>query len=326
MKNSILTAVFFLIFLTGSALIALPLMPNIGNISPRDHFEKSFVEALAPYTPIRNLWGIGEWTLFHQGRVGATASKDGNFYSDEELICHRDDLANFDDNMRQIETLEKDKNVLIVIIPSKARIYGALPACKEQNYAFLKQRFDDAGWAWVDGNEVFKKQDNKNALFLKTDTHWTPHGASIMADAVAEKLKKRNRIPRIKYKNMLDGYQMHVGDLGRYFPGLEPIFSEKVEKWKTTMTDHQPIGLLEDYYPDIALVGTSYSFMHDWNFEGFLKKNLRADIFNASAEGKRPIRIMQDFLASESYKKHPPKIIVWEIPERFLFMNDDLPS
>jgi alginate O-acetyltransferase complex protein AlgJ len=71
----------------------------------------------------------------------------------------------------------------------------------------------------------------------------------------------------------------------------------------------------------VALVGTSFSAKSDWNFLGFLQNALAAEVLNFSAEGQGPFAPMQTFLASDTFKNTPPKLVIWEIPVRYTSMD-----
>ena len=68
----------------------------------------------------------------------------------------------------------------------------------------------------------------------------------------------------------------------------------------------------------MTVVGTSYSANPRWGLESQLKTTLGTDVINAAQEGKGPMVPMREYLKSATYKNAPPKLVIWEIPERFL--------
>ena len=74
----------------------------------------------------------------------------------------------------------------------------------------------------------------------------------------------------------------------------------------------------------MALVGTSYSANPLWNFDGFLKEELEADVLNVADERMGPFETMQKYLKDEALETNPPKLIIWEVPERYLPIPDNL--
>jgi alginate O-acetyltransferase complex protein AlgJ len=74
----------------------------------------------------------------------------------------------------------------------------------------------------------------------------------------------------------------------------------------------------------VTLVGTSYSANSKWGFADFLKENFGTDVLNAADEGMGPFETMKKYLNDGAFKKTPPKLVVWEIPERYLPVKYDL--
>jgi alginate biosynthesis protein AlgX len=79
-------------------------------------------------------------------------------------------------------------------------------------------------------------------------------------------------------------------------------------------------GLLDDGgsadgAPQIALIGTSNSDAKGgYNFGGYLQQYIGADILNAALSGGSFDGSLLHYLPSEAYQKHPPKIVIWEMP------------
>jgi len=57
--------------------------------------------------------------------------------------------------------------------------------------------------------------------------------------------------------------------------------------------------------------------MPEWNFAGFLKEQLHADILNFSDPGQGPFAVMEKYLSSDDFKNTPPRLVIWEMPERY---------
>ncbi|GGJ77558.1 hypothetical protein GCM10008939_22030 [Deinococcus aquiradiocola] len=76
-------------------------------------------------------------------------------------------------------------------------------------------------------------------------------------------------------------------------------------------------SLLGDAVPSIALVGTSYS-EKTWNFPKMLAYYTKRDVLDVSLAGQQIWIPMQKYLSSTEFKEAPPRILVWEVPERYL--------
>jgi alginate O-acetyltransferase complex protein AlgJ len=67
-----------------------------------------------------------------------------------------------------------------------------------------------------------------------------------------------------------------------------------------------------------ALVGTSYSASGVWDFDGALKVALGVDVLKVAAEGRGPFVPMREYLDSPTIDNPKPRVVIWEIPERYL--------
>jgi hypothetical protein len=104
------------------------------------------------------------------------------------------------------------------------------------------------------------------------------------------------------------------GDLTRTGPYLETEFGwnepqEQFEKDIYTLEKNEPY----DRYYDVVIVGDSYStmeFTYQWQNYLTLLTGLSSITFNIHTTD------MDKLLTSENFKKHPPKIFIWEFVER----------
>jgi alginate biosynthesis protein AlgX len=79
----------------------------------------------------------------------------------------------------------------------------------------------------------------------------------------------------------------------------------------------------ESAAPEIALIGTSNSDPKGgYNFGGFLQQYLGADILNQAITGGSFEGALLHYLPSEEFQKHPPKILVREMPYQNLPSED----
>ncbi len=77
-------------------------------------------------------------------------------------------------------------------------------------------------------------------------------------------------------------------------------------------------GLFGDAAIPVVLVGTSYSANAAFGFEAHLKVALQRDVLNLAEEGKGPFAPMKAFLDGDVLKNSPPKLVIWEMPIRYL--------
>jgi alginate O-acetyltransferase complex protein AlgJ len=71
----------------------------------------------------------------------------------------------------------------------------------------------------------------------------------------------------------------------------------------------------------VVLTGTSYSLRA--NFHGFLQQELAAKVLNTAKDGGGFLQAATEYLKDESFRSSKPKVLIWELPERFLGMKLD---
>ena len=124
----------------------------------------------------------------------------------------------------------------------------------------------------------------------------------------------------------------HKGDLRLFLP-LDPLFEnlmpaqEPLQKRNTMAASDQPAAedaLFANTEVPVALIGTSYSANPNWNFVGALKEALHSDVVNYAEDGHGPILPMLSYLKSDAFKNSPPQVLIWEFPERYLPVNNEI--
>ncbi len=299
-------------------------------------YEKEFDTNLAHRDASINLWHTAGFLLFGEGAKGVLIGQDGWLYTNEEFIYENDFELNLEQNrnyIRDVAQKLESQNIRLIIlaIPSKARVYQdnlgkyEFPAPWQTQYKELIKFLGTHDIVYADVLSTFFKL-HKNALFLKTDTHWTPLGARLAAMKVGSVVQQKFPYmtwEQVNYKSAKTGKVIHEGDLMRYtlngknaeIFGLE---ADRFDKWQTVPTEEVNNNLLGDVTLPVALVGTSFSANPLWNFQGFLKEFLGADVLNAADAGLGPYETMYNYLISKAFKSNKPKLIVWEIPERYV--------
>ncbi|HEY8189507.1 MAG TPA: hypothetical protein VIF12_02400 [Micavibrio sp.] len=293
-------------------------------------FEKSLGEIIPVYAPSRDLWGRLDYTLFHQGRKGVIIGADGWLFTDEEFSCPPHFADNIASNMAyvaQVRTMLQSRNtqLMVVPVPAKARVYSdrlgthATPSCRTNLYKNTLATLKQLGIPAADLLPLMEASPEKDSLYLKTDTHWAPAGARLAA-AAAAKMAEDVPYARKDFATTPGNSLPHDGDLARYVPGVGApyILPDSI----TSFADDSPASSEDNLFgedtPEITLVGTSYSANPLWNFEGFLKSALKADVLNMADEGLGPFAVMETYLKNDAWKNTPPKLVIWEIPERYI--------
>ncbi|GGN44065.1 alginate O-acetyltransferase AlgX-related protein [Deinococcus daejeonensis] len=294
-------------------------------------YEKENLDAKVPWRDASvNLWGGLNARLFGEARDGALVGRDGWLFTSEEYQTAPSDQREIRANLAYIEQvrdeLQKDGAQLVVaLIPAKARVYAdqtnaKVPAQTAGLYQSMRFDLEKAGIRTPDLLTPFEKAKSRTDVFLKTDTHWTPAGATLAAAKVAEAVRDLGvDLPAATYAAQTQPAATRAGDLTRYVPGS--TLTDTVTPMSYTRTDEGGGGLFGDEGIAVTLVGTSYSAEtkdNVWHFDGALATALGSEVLNMAREGKGPIVPMREYLTSPERKDNPAQIVVWEIPERFL--------
>lgn len=310
-------------------------------------YEEVFNKSLTTYDISKNSWGLLNYTFFREGNDGVLIGDDNWLFTTEEFFYQPDWEENYKYNLEFIRTVSaylrrSNIELLIVPVPSKARIYEDMlgryeyPDYKKAIYPDFVRRMKTQDISVIDLMPAFKKKKDAALLFLKSDTHWTPAGAALAAELAGHYVnrlypnflyEKRNFVTEVRGKIALEG------DLLRYVP-LGPLTddlglaADRIPNLETVEAGNRQVGLQDalfsDSTPPVTLVGTSYSANPAWNFDGFLKQSINADVLNAADEGLGPFETMKEYLSNDAFKSSPPRLLIWEIPERYLTFSYDL--
>jgi alginate O-acetyltransferase complex protein AlgJ len=181
---------------------------------------------------------------------------------------------------------------------------------------------------------MLKAKLDGEQVFLRTDTHWTPEGAQIAAETLAKTIAEKTPLSGEPQRFVTEPAEKvtHKGDLRLFLP-LDPLFenlmpkTEPLQKRNTVVAQDQPAGddaLFANTEVPVALIGTSYSANPNWNFVGALKQALNSDVVNYAEDGHGPILPMLSYLKSDAFKNSPPQVLIWEFPERYLPVNNEI--
>ncbi len=280
--------------------------------------------------PSIDAWGVLEYNLFKNGRTGVLIGEDGWLFTDEEFKRPKHFNAEIQGKLEYISEVKRKleangTKLAVVVIPAKARIYAEhlgrykKPAYWDGVYSSFQSNLNKLGVIVPDTLTALESAKAKGDLFLKTDTHFTPTGARVVAKSIAEAIQAANLSLAAATFTEVPGKPLeHSGDLLKYIPmGNQQASGPKTDTLtSSTVEGSAGGGLMGDAKLEVALVGTSYSANDKFGFPGSLKLELGADLLNAAQEGKGPIVPMREYM--KTFKENPVKLVIWEIPERFL--------
>jgi len=293
-----------------------------------------------------NLWAALDYKLFNEGRPGVVLGKDQWLFTDEEFNPIANSAQYQEENLALIkgvrDTLKKrGVQLVLAIVPAKARLYpehigDETPATLHKDlYQQFHAQAQQAGILAPDLLAPLQGAKAKGQVFLRTDTHWTPMGAEVVAQNLGQVIATRTPLSGEPQTFVTEAAQAEAykGDLTSFLP-LDPLFTNLLPKpddlaQRTTKVseDGDAEGgdaLFADSQVAVGLVGTSYSANPHWNFVGALQQALHSDVINYAENGHGPVLPMLKYLQTEAFKNSPPQVLIWEFPERYLPMKNDL--
>ena len=309
--------------------------PITGELTSR--YQAGYEGGLFIRGPSTHLWALFRWALFREGRPGVVVGSDGWLFTREEFLFYEDEAQQTEHGLDYItavrDTLsESGIELVVALVPAKARIHEErlgrlrLPSYTRDRYESFRSLLADRGIRAPDLARALATLDAEEEAFLRTDTHWTPTGASAAARALAGDIASvldRTSAPRASYARRRGETVAHEGDLLTFIP-LGPFqerFGPRPDRLATVTTEaisEPELGLFDEVEIPVALVGTSYSAGGVWDFAGALQSEIEADVINVAVSGEGPFVPMRDYLASETIRETTPRVVVWEIPERYL--------
>ncbi|SQG00119.1 alginate biosynthesis protein AlgJ [Paucimonas lemoignei] len=292
-----------------------------------------------------NLWAALDYKLFNEGRPGVVLGKDQWLYTDEEFDAVANGEQNEADNLAIIQGVRdalkaQGTQLVLAIIPAKTRLYpehmgDTKPASLHTDlYQQFHAQAAQAGLVAPDLLAPLQGAKQHGQVFLRTDTHWTPMGAEVVAKQLSEVIAQQTPLSGEPEKFVTQAKETapYKGDLTNFLP-LDPLFSnllpqpDQLQQRSTdpVATDAQgDDALFADSDVAVGLVGTSYSANPNWNFVGALKQALHSDVVNYAEDGHGPILPMLKYLQTDAFKSSPPQVLIWEFPERYLPAHNDL--
>ncbi|MCD0162690.1 hypothetical protein IHN63_15480 [Deinococcus sp. 6YEL10] len=231
------------------------------------------------------------------------------------------------DNLKQ--TLNKKGiDVYVVIVPTKISVLQKylpdevkLSDTDKSRYDTITKKLNDRAVVNVPIKQILENQANGRSYF-KQDTHWNPEGsraaANALATAISNKSATLSKIPSLKISAKEQIKQSNPGDLVKLLPENQQAAYKSGEKFTSINFTKAEAGLLGDDYPDIVLLGSSYS-SSNLGFADSLAYALQKDVLNVSMPANSKFGIwssIEKYFNGSDFKSHVPKIVILEFPER----------
>jgi alginate O-acetyltransferase complex protein AlgJ len=295
-----------------------------------------------PYRTLStDLIGAARYIVFGEGRKGVVVGQDGWLFSSEEYRVSDNEAERLQEAVDVIAAVQdqlakQGTDLLVLPLPAKAEIYREYTPYPDlsdrmgSRYAAFRDSLAARNVRTIDARAALLGAKSEVQVFLKGDTHWSPQGATIVAEATA---KAAGPLGGATLFTLSETKKLPVeGDLTKFI--ISPQYASYVRlapEQVTVMSASAPASEAADALDifggepvEVALVGTSYSANENWSFGPSLMAALGADIVNFAEEGRGPFAPMAEYLDSDLVRQTPPKLVIWEFPVRYLTDPDAL--
>ncbi|MCR0982471.1 alginate O-acetyltransferase AlgX-related protein [Roseomonas populi] len=283
---------------------------------------------------LRASGGVFRYDLFGSGGPQVRVGCDDTLFLTEELRPWPGAEAAMAERaaiVRRVRDALSQRGILLTValVPDKARVKeGKL--CGAPHSAQAVARYDAFAEA-LRGQGVqpilllrpLVARETQGGAYWRTDTHWSQEGARSAAAAIAAALRplplsRANTFRTTAAPEETDGPGdlLRLMSLDRVPNALRPAPDrQRVERTEPTESGSGGGGLLDETpAPEVALIGSSYSV--NANFHGALQELLRSTVVNAAKAGGGFAGSAKDYFSGQTFRETPPRLIIWEIPER----------
>ena len=217
----------------------------------------------------------------------------------------------------------------VALVPDKARVKRArlcgapLSAQAEARHDAFAAALRTRGLDPILLLPALARQEAAGGAYWRTDTHWNQEGAKAAAAAIAAATRDQPLSRAEPWRTVAaaeetngPGDLLRLTSLDRVPDALRPAPDrQRLERNEAPEAPAGGGGLLDDTpAPEVALIGSSYSV--NANFHGALQAALRSTVLNAATAGGGFAGSAATYFAGEAFRESPPKLVIWEIPER----------
>lgn len=208
---------------------------------------------------------------------------------------------------------------------STALTLGFDPEVARISYEDYIGKLRSNGVAALDLLPVLTADGAADPLFMKSDHHWTAGGAEATAKVLAANIATIENfvaLPKAKFVTKPIGTQLIISNMRRAIqlgcadavPKNEALASETAHETEAAQESAVDIFGDDSTGSAIALVGTSFSDVDAFNFDGYISQYSGVDVANFAISGGNQFVSILSYLTSPAFIENPPKVIVWENP------------
>ena len=158
-------------------------------------------------------------------------------------------------------------------------------------------------------------------FYYKRDHHWSPEGARAVAKAMAAAIRANGLagLDTVEFSTVETGAQDQKEGMAMIISQLcedtIPPEPSNIYDTQQAASDADDLGLFgDDAGAEVVLLGSSFSDVSDFNFDGFLSDELGVVVANRAISGGRFSNAAISYFSSHAFAENPPDAIVWEFP------------
>jgi alginate O-acetyltransferase complex protein AlgJ len=221
--------------------------------------------------------------------------------------------------------------LVVALVPDKARLYphhlanGRYPDYNLSRYQDALAGLRSSGVMTVDLLKPLTLAARQGDVYYRSDTHWNQTGAQLAAKEVSLAISKLGLdLEKTVFSTASSGAEaertgdlLHLMGLGETPKAFRPSSDIETPVVTRQSSADSAAGLFGEIVVPIVLTGTSYSLRG--NFHGFLQQALSVKVLNTAKDGGGLLQAGTAYLTDNAFQSAKPKILVWEVPERFLY-------
>lgn len=228
--------------------------------------------------------------------------------------------------------------VVFALTPTKSRVYREfLPddfkfsPDADHRYPSALDELSRAGGVMIDllpPLMAYRGANPSEAVFFKGDTHWTAAGAQVAATELARSIRAKVVLPASAKPGASLGSPATLtwekNDLAALLPPPETS-KYPLETYRICRPVERKGGadLIEDDTADVVVVGNSF-MQPRLGFASMLSNQLNRPVsLSWKVHQFGPYQTLLDYLATDTYRRHKPNLMVWNMHETDMTMPVD---
>ncbi|WP_198551580.1 alginate biosynthesis protein AlgX [Moritella sp. Urea-trap-13] len=198
----------------------------------------------------------------------------------------------------------------------------------KQSYGETLAKIRKLGVIVPDFEAMIEKYRGDQTFYYKRDSHWSPTGAKITAEYVADTLRQSLSLDFSHKSDVVitkQGSYAIRSDIGLGVKHLcrDQYITEYVQGYGYEELNTDSALSSDHADTQVVLIGGSFTALPNLNFLGFLRNELKIPVDNYAMENGGLLGAWLRYFDSQALFKHPPKVIIWDISSYYPLDNDN---